>query len=134
MKVLVDTCIWSVALRRKKRGQKEREITDRLSALIGDMRVVLIDAVRQEVLSGIKDETHFTRVRDHLRAFNGPELTAEVYETAARYFNLCRASGIQGSNTDFLICAAASLHDLSIFTTDRDFRRFGEVLDIALFE
>jgi hypothetical protein len=37
-----------------------------------------------------------------------PILT-EHYVTAARFFNLCRSKGIQGSNTDFLICVAAAL-------------------------
>jgi predicted nucleic acid-binding protein len=49
-------------------------------------------------------------------------------------FNLCRAKGIQGSNTDFLICAVAVRHDFTIFTTDGDFRLFAKCLPIVLYE
>jgi predicted nucleic acid-binding protein len=52
---------------------------------------------------------------------------------AASFFNRCRRKGIQGSNTDFLICAAAHRHEVPIFTTDLDFPRFEKILPIALF-
>jgi hypothetical protein len=41
---------------------------------------------------------------------------------------------IQGSNTDFLICAAALRRDLSIYTTDADFKHYSRVLKFALHE
>ena len=53
---------------------------------------------------------------------------------AAKFYNLCRGKGIQGSNTDFLICAVAVRHDLSVFTTDGDFPRFAKCLPIVLHE
>ncbi len=46
------------------------------------------------------------------------------YELAAEFFNTCRSNGVQGSNTDFLICAAAANRNYSIFTTDKDFENF----------
>ena len=51
MKVIVDTSVWSLALRRQ---QKNNSIADKLRDFIGDGRVVLLGAVRQEILSGIK--------------------------------------------------------------------------------
>ena len=42
------------------------------------------------------------------------------------HFNTCRAAGVQGSNTDFLICAAAERRQFSILTTGRDFVRYAE--------
>ena len=62
-----------------------------------------------------------------------PESITEDHVRAAGFFNQCRREGIQGSNTDFLICAAASRRQIPILTTDRDFDRFAEVLPIALF-
>ena len=46
------------------------------------------------------------------------------YEKAAEFFNICRSKGVQGSNTDFLICAISVNRDYPIFTTDRDFEKF----------
>ena len=43
-------------------------------------------------------------------------------------FNLCSWQGVEGSNTDFLICAVAEHLDLSILTTDQDFRLFQAII------
>ena len=45
---------------------------------------------------------------------------------AARFFNQCRSKGVQGSNTDFLLCALSARHDLAIFTIDEDFKHYVE--------
>ena len=59
MKVLVDTTIWSLALRRQRPMPKEQILIDELSELIKELRAVLIGPVRQEVLSGIPDPAKF---------------------------------------------------------------------------
>jgi predicted nucleic acid-binding protein len=46
---------------------------------------------------------------------------------------MCRKKGIQGSHIDFLICAVAELHEMSIFTLDKDFIRYATVLPIKLY-
>lgn len=40
--------------------------------------------------------------------------------------------GIQGSNTDFLICAVANRNKISIYTTDKDFELFSRHIQIVL--
>lgn len=130
MKVLVDTSVWSLALRRAKRV--DDTTTQELAALIQEGRVVLMGAVRQELLSGIKAKPQFALLRDHLRAFPDLQLDELDHEEAASAFNRCRAKGIQGSNTDFLICAAASRRDLAVYTTDRDFEKYAKLLDLKL--
>ena len=71
-------------------------------------------------------------MREHLRAFPDVEVTRDDYEQAASFFNACRTKGVQGSNTDFLICAIAARYDLAIFTTDVDFTHFARLLPITL--
>ena len=131
MRVLIDTPIWSLALRRRNRPAAE-PATAELASLVQDGRVALIGPVRQELLSGIRERAQFERVRDHLRAFADVEITSEDYEEAATFYNACRAKGIQGSNTDFLICAIAVRSGFSIFTTDADFAHFARLLPIVL--
>lgn len=131
MKVLVDTCVWSLALRRGK-ADAGPEVVE-LIELIRELRVQLIGPVRQEILSGIKSRGHFAKLRDHLRAFPDLELTSHDYESAAEYFNLCRSKGVQGANTDFLICAVAMRQKIPIFTTDADFTFFQQHLPIKLY-
>jgi predicted nucleic acid-binding protein len=130
VKVLVDTSVWSLALRR--RARIDAPPVQELRLLVEEGRVAMIGPIRQELLSGLRAKESFARVRDHLRAFADETLLAADYERAAEHFNICRAAGIQGSNTDFLICAAAERRNLPILTTDQDFVRFAEVLPIAL--
>lgn len=130
MNVLVDTSVWSLVLRRgEKRASKA---ADELRRLIADRRVRMIGPIRQELLSGIREEVQFERLERHLEAFPDEPLATEDYVRAARFFNQCRGKGVQGSNTDFLICAVAVRHGWSIYTTDRDFQRFARHLPIAL--
>lgn len=130
MKVLVDTSVWSLALRR--RGGAARPEVVELRALIDEGRVAMIGAIRQELLSGLRTNASFEQLRDHLRPFPDEPLGTADFERAAEHFNTCRARGLQGSNTDFLICAAAERRHQSIFTTDDDFVRFAKVLPISI--
>jgi hypothetical protein len=130
MMVLVDTCVWSLALRRRERTD-DPEVRE-LETLIRDGRVQLIGPIRQEILSGIARKAQFDRIRRSLAAFPDLPIEAEDHELAASYYNLCRSKGIQGSNTDFLICAVGVRHELEIYTTDADFERFARCLPIAL--
>lgn len=82
----------------------------------------------------MRDHAQFAHLEPHLAAFPDVLFIAEDYVTAAKFFNLCRSKGIQGSNTDFLICAVAVRCDLMIFTTDRDFLHFAKCLPIVLYE
>ena len=59
-------------------------------------------------------------------------LEIQDFELAAHYYNLCRAEGVQGANTDFLICAAAVNHSCEILTADKDFGHFSKILPITL--
>jgi len=104
-----------------------------LRELIKDGLIVMLGCIRQEILSGVRSDEQFKVLRDHLRAFPDEVLRTEDYERAAEFFNDCRRKGIQGSNTDFLICAAAANRGLAIFTTDREFQRFRDAIEITLF-
>ena len=100
--------------------------------LIQEGRAALIGAVRQEILSGIREHAQFERLCDRLAAFPDIELGRKDYERAAEMFNLCRTQGIQGANTDFLICAVAEQRDLAILTIDKDFEGFAGILKLRL--
>ncbi len=57
MKVLADTSVWSLALRRKHPPQNP--FVAELSELIREARVRMIGPVRQELLSGIPSRSQF---------------------------------------------------------------------------
>jgi len=130
MRVLIDTSVWSLALRRNQPA--DSLVVTELIELIREVRGQMFGPVRQELLSGIKNQVQFQKLRNHLQAFPDLEVTTRDYESAADFFNLCRAKGVQGSNTDFLICAVAARHNIPIFTTDEDFTLFKNHLPITL--
>jgi len=132
MNVLVDTCIWSLAFRRKK-PENYPEV-ERLAQLIRNCRAEVIGPIRQEVLSGIRETSQFEKVRSLIENFPDVLIQREDWETAARFHNICRSRGVQGSHTDFLICAVAVNSSMEIFTMDKDFEIFRLHLPIHLLQ
>jgi predicted nucleic acid-binding protein len=133
--VLVDTPVWSLALRRTsgRLDTHQQHVLKTLEELISESRAELLGPVRQELLSGIREPSQFERVRKALRAYLDVPLTAEDYEEAARMSNQCRAKRVAGSGVDYLICAAAALRKWPIFTLDHDFERYAKHLPIKIF-
>lgn len=133
MKVIVDTCIWSLALRRNnnKSSQDEKIIVE-LKNLIQDARVQMLGLIRQELLSGISSIEQFKKLKKYLHDF--PDLCVEThdYELAAEYFNACRTKGIQGSAVDFFICAVSTNNKLPILTSDKDFESYAKVIPLSI--
>jgi predicted nucleic acid-binding protein len=136
MMVLVDTSLWSLALRRTRenlapvQGRQVRVLDE----LISEGRVQLIGLVRQELLSGIKDRQQFARLRNELRAFPDVALDGEDYERAAEMSNTCRAHGIIGSGIDFLICSVAARRNWFVYTAGRDFERYSKHVLFSLYQ
>jgi predicted nucleic acid-binding protein len=134
MKVLVDTSVWSLALRRKPGDLSlpEQGLANELAELIREGRAQLIGLVRQELLSGIKTKAQFEKLRTTLRAFPDEPVYTTDYEAAARACNDCRARGIVSSVVDMLICSVALRGQFAIFTTDGDFTLYARVLPLKL--
>lgn len=134
MMVLVDTPVWSLALRRRPDhlSESQQGLADVLAELIREGRAQMVGPIRQELLSGIREEAQFKKIRDYLRAFREPSLDAGDYENAARMSSQCRSRGMAGSPVDFLICAAAHRRDWAILSTDRDFQNYASVLPLRL--
>ncbi|MGC2108937.1 MAG: PIN domain-containing protein [Candidatus Korobacteraceae bacterium] len=132
--VLVDTSVWSLALRRARRHlspEQNRQVFV-LEEIIVEGRARLLGAVRQELLSGIKHAEQFARLQQQLRNFPDVPLTREDYETAAEISNACEAYGVVGSSIDMLLCAVALRRNWAIYTSDRDFQHYAKYTPIVL--
>lgn len=134
MNVLVDTSVWSLALRRKKESltTNERLLVTELSELIREGRARVIGLVRQELLSGIKTSEQYEKLRLHLRSFPDEVVDTSDHEEAAKAGNRCRAKGIVVSIVDILLCAVAIKRQWAIFTTDPDFSNYARVLPLRI--
>lgn len=129
-KILIDTCIWSEVFRRKN---PDKEIQNKMKKLILNLNVIMIGPVRQELLSGIKDESKFAYLQKILSVFQDEPIISEDYILAAKLCNKCRQHGIQGSQIDFLICALSIRLDVEIYTVDIDFQNYSKFIPIKLF-
>lgn len=85
MNVLVDTSIWSLALRRQQPAADDPFVAE-FKELLGELRVAIIGPIRQEILSGVKEQTQFEKLRDRLQAFTDLPLLQADYERAAEFF------------------------------------------------
>ena len=129
----MDTSIWSLALRRTRLpSEEDRFLIDELKELIDGVRVAMIGPIRQELLSGIPGQAQFNALKEKLRAFEDLLLSQTDYERAADFYNICRKSGIQGSQIDFLICSVGVGMEIPIFTSDKDFPIYAKHLPISL--
>ncbi len=64
--------------------------------------------------------------------FPNEPIIDDDYLSAARFSNRCRQKGIQGSHIDFIICAVANRLKISIFTYDKDFEFYSQMIPVAL--
>src|SRR5947209_7419695 len=106
MKVLVDTSIWSLALRRRggtaKLNEEEKRLVALLVEAIRDGRVLVAGPIRQEVLSGIASPEQFDEVKARLAPFVDQPIASEDYIEAARLYNVCRRRGVECGPVDVL--------------------------------
>lgn len=135
MRVLVDTPIWSLALRRRNAdlSGQDAQLVASLHDLARRGTIELLGLVRQEVLSGIRDENNFLTIRERLRAFTNTVVAPQDFEEAASLSNRCYRMGIASSTVDTLICAIGVHHGWQIFTLDRDFVHYAKAVPIHLF-
>lgn len=134
MYVLIDTCVWSMVLRKNKKDNQSEKTYKLVEELINEFRVQMIGPIRQEVLSGISNKKQYYELRELLSGFEDITLTTPDYERAADMYNICRTNGIQGNHIDFIICAVAERYHLNIFTFDKDFQHYAKHLPIRLFQ
>jgi predicted nucleic acid-binding protein len=129
MKVVVDTSVWSTYLRRPDPPESLARVLERF---IRRDQVHLLGIVRQELLSGVPQPQQFDRLSRALSDLPDELATSDDHSLAAKFYNLCRVNGIQGSSIDFLICAIAKRLQAPILTLDRDFFAYARYLPIRV--
>lgn len=133
MKILVDTSVWSLALRRKP-GIVNQEAVILKTLIEQGEDIYLLGIILQEILQGIKNLKDFHVLKKYLDAFPLIELTRENYVKAAELKNHLIKKGKQTSTIDALIASAAIFHNCYLFTTDEDFKHIAKHSKLQLFK
>jgi len=131
VRLLVDTSVWSLALRRDD-PQPVPEVNALAESLDQGDVVFTTGLVLQELLQGFRGP----KARDVIvrRFASLPFLVPgrADYIEAAEVRNECRRKGVQVGTVDSLLAELCLSNDLTILTTDHDFRRIAEVFPLSL--
>jgi len=133
MKILVDTSIWSLALRGQTGVVNPAAIALKMIIEQGE-DIYLLGIILQEVLQGIRNPKDFSVLKDYLEAFPLIELSREDYIKAAELKNHLIKKGKQVSTIDALISSAAISYGCYLFTTDSDFEHIAQYSKLKLYK
>jgi predicted nucleic acid-binding protein len=131
--LLVDTSVWSLALRRDAPPALP-EVGALRTALESGELVVSTGLILQELLQGFAGPRAQEAILDRFNAlpFLIPERRDHVEAAVLR--NQCRRKGIQVGTIDALLAALCIRHGLSILTRDDDFIRISEVAPLSVWD
>lgn len=120
MTILVDTSVWSLALRRDAEAS-EPEVLALKDALLGNEVVVTTGLVLQELLQGFSGPKAQAQIVQRFTALPLIQPDREDHVAAAGIRNACRRAGVQLGTIDALLAQLCIRHELTLLTTDKDF-------------
>jgi len=120
MTLLIDTSVWSLALRRDVEATAP-EVQELKEALFGSEVVVTTGLVLQELLQGFSGPKAQTQIVERFAALPLLQPDREDHIAAAAVRNACRRAGVQIGTIDALLAQLCIRHDLTLLTTDKDF-------------
>lgn len=133
IRLLIDTSVWSEALRRKEKSLNSSETLVRRIIENND-EIVIIGIILQEILSGITNEKLFSEIESILNDFSYIDITKEDYIHAAELRNKCKQKGITVGSFDFLIASVAIKNKLTLVTYDKDFINISKYTELKILD
>ena len=131
MSVLVDTSVWSLALRRD--GPNNSAPIKQLTRLIDEGSDIYVTGIiLQELLQGFVGAKAQEAIVSRFSSL--PMLVPETsdYVGAAEIRNQCRRKGVQVGTIDALIAQLSIRYKLSLLTTDKDFTHMQKVVKLKI--
>ncbi|WP_194792920.1 PIN domain-containing protein [Caenimonas koreensis] len=120
MTLLVDTSVWSLALRRDGPVESKEVIALR-EALDGADSVVTTGLVLQELLQGFSGAKASEAILDRFGALPLIQPDRQDHVAAAEVRNACRRGGVHIGTIDALLVQLCGRYDLTLLSTDKDF-------------
>ena len=120
MNVLVDTSVWSLAMRRDEK--EHRAVVQKLKSwLEGGAAIFTTGFIVQELVQGFAGPRAAGLIASTLSKLPLIVPKLDDHIEAASLRNLCRRRGVQLGTIDALIAQICITHRSSLLTTDRDF-------------
>lgn len=120
MTLLVDTSVWSLALRRDG-ATGSKEVVALREALNGADAVVTTGLVLQELLQGFSGPKDKESVIERFGTLPLIQPDRQDHIAAAEVRNVCRRSGVQVGTIDALLIQLCGRFELTLLSTDKDF-------------
>ena len=120
MTLLVDTSVWSLALRRDGEAGSQ-EVAALREALSGSDAVVTTGLVLQELLQGFTGPRDKKAIVDRFGALPLIQPDRQDHIAAAEVRNLCRRNGVQIGTIDALLMQLSGRYELTLLSADKDF-------------
>ena len=120
MSLLVDTSVWSLALRRDAPPDLP-EVQALAEALAGSDAVVTTGLVLQELLQGFAGPQAAASIVERFSALALVQPDRDDHVAAAALRNTYRRAGVQLGTVDAWIAQLCIRHGLTLLTTDQDF-------------
>lgn len=131
MTLLVDTSVWSLALRRDGAGDT-REVMALRDALDGADSVVTTGLVLQELLQGFNGPKAREAIIERFGALPLIQPDRQDHIGAAEVRNLCRRHGVQVGTIDALLIQLCGRYELTLLSADKDFEHAAPHLPFRL--
>jgi predicted nucleic acid-binding protein len=124
LSLFVDTSVWSLALRRDS-PPEAAPVRALLRAIESGETLLTTGLVLQELLQGFSGPKARAQILDRFAAVPLLVPDREDHIAAAALRNGCRRAGVQIGTIDALLAQLCIRHDLTMLSTDDDFRRIG---------
>ncbi|HUH07865.1 MAG TPA: PIN domain-containing protein [Egibacteraceae bacterium] len=131
MSLFVDTSVWSLAFRRDE-PPAVAEVNALVRAIGSGEAILTTGLVLQELLQGFAGPKQRRAILDRFAALPLLVPDRQDHVEAAELRNRCRRSGAQIGTIDALLAQLCIRHDLTLLTTDRDFRRVTRLSPLKL--
>lgn len=131
MNLLVDTSIWSLALRRDI-PPKIPALAFLRRALEGEAAVFTTGIVLQELLQGVPGPKGRDAIVSRFGTLPSIVPDRQDHVDAAELHTACRRKGLQVGTIAALLAQLCRRHQLTMLTADNDFTRIGEVAKLAI--
>jgi len=129
----VDTSVWSLALRRDA-PPSTSEVRALVSAIEAGEAILTTGLVLQELLQGFSGPRARTQILSRFSAIPLLAPNRDDHIMAAELKNSCRRAGVQIGTIDALLAQLCIRHDLTMLTTDNDFRRIADRSTLRLWQ
>ena len=130
MNVFVDTSVWSLALRRD--APPDLPEVNELRRSLDSGTVYCTGLVLQELLQGFAMPKAHRQIISRFSALPLLVPDRDDYIHAAELRNRCRQKGVQAGTIDALLAQLCVRYELSMLTTDNDFRSMASIASLTV--